>query len=61
MIKHRTEVVWDSLNPRFSKHFQTAHNAKIDQWMKFEVYDIDNEEEQNDLSQQDLIGSIEIL
>jgi hypothetical protein len=29
--------------------------------MKFEVYDIDNEEEQDDLSQQDLIGSIEIL
>ena len=52
----RTEVVWDNLNPKFSKSFHVNYYFEREQKYKFEVYDIDDESNKN-LSVQDFIGA----
>ena len=55
----RTEIIWDNLNPEFTKKFVVDYYFEEVQPIKFEVYDIDNEATR-DLSSQDFLGQIEM-
>merc|ERR1712038_901649 len=55
----RSEVIWDNLNPEFTKKFVVDYYFEEVQPIKFEVYDIDNEAAK-DLSSQDFLGQIEM-
>jgi Ca2+-dependent lipid-binding protein len=52
----RTEIIWDNLNPKWSKSFQVRYFFEREQLYRFEVYDIDDEKNRA-LSAQDFIGT----
>merc|ERR1739848_225352 len=55
----RTEIIWDNLNPVFVKKFVVDYYFEEVQPIKFEVYDIDDENTRN-LKDQDFLGQIEM-
>ena len=55
----KTECIRNTLDPKFSKSFIISYNPEESQWIRFEVYDIDNEKEKHDLSKQEEIGKFE--
>jgi len=57
----KTEVIQNTLNPSFSTNFLIPYNPELNQKIRFEVYDIDNMNEINDLSKQQIIGYYECL
>jgi hypothetical protein len=51
-----TEIIWDNLNPKWSKTFDVRYYFERAQLFKFEVYDIDDESQKQNLGAQDFIG-----
>lgn len=54
----KTEIIYDNLNPVFTKPFKIEYNFEEHQKLKFEVYDIDSEIKK--LTNQEFIGYTEI-
>ena len=54
----KTEIIYDNLNPVFTKPFKIEYNFEEHQKLKFEVYDIDSETKK--LTNQEFIGYTEI-
>ena len=54
----KTEIIYDNLNPVFTKPFKIAYNFEEYQKLKFEVYDIDSETKK--LTNQEFIGYTEV-
>lgn len=54
----KTEIIYDNLNPVFTKPFKIEYNFEEYQKLKFEVYDIDSETKK--LTNQEFIGYTEI-
>ena len=55
----RTEVIWDSDKPHFVRAFDVDYFFEEQQMFLAEAYDMDEESKENDLSKQELIGSVE--
>ena len=53
-----TEIIYDNLNPVFTKPFRIEYNFEVYQKPKFKVYDIDSETKK--LTNQEFIGYTEI-
>ena len=51
-----TEIIWDNLNPKWAKTFDVRYYFEREQVFKFEVYDIDDERQKQNLQAQDFIG-----
>ena len=54
----RTEIIWDNLNPEFSKKITMTYMFEQRQLLKFELYDIDAES--SDLDKHDFLGRLEV-
>ena len=52
----QTEVVADSLNPKWVKNIHVNYTFEVEQTLRLEVYDADDIEKLNDLSTHDFIG-----
>ena len=50
----RTETIWDSLNPKFTKQFKTTYHFEMVQNFKIALYDRDAKTER--LSDHDFLG-----
>ena len=46
----KTEIIMDTLDPKFSKSFTVSYNPELNQKMRFDVYDIEVAKEKDDLS-----------
>eukprot|EP00743_Colponemidia_sp_Colp-15_P008945 GILK01009761.1.p1 GENE.GILK01009761.1~~GILK01009761.1.p1 ORF type:complete len:735 (+),score=145.25 GILK01009761.1:27-2231(+) len=57
----RTEIIHDTLNPKFVKSFTVDYYFESQQWIKFDVYDIDDFSNNAPLSAQDFIGSTTLV
>jgi len=52
----KTEIIPETLNPKFMKTCVVSYNINKNNRMKFEVYDIDNFENKDKLRDQKYIG-----
>lgn len=59
MYIDRTEIIPESLNPKFVKTFIVSYNFEKKQKLKFEVYDIDDFDNIENLERQEFIGFVE--
>jgi C2 domain len=57
----KSEVVKDSLNPRFIKGFQIEYRFEERQKFKIAIYDVDDFADPNNLASHDFIGELEFL
>lgn len=55
----KTEVIPETIFPKFMKTFVVSYNFEKQQKLKFEIYDIDSFQDKNDLDKQDYIGFVE--
>lgn len=55
----RTEIIPESLNPKFVKTFIVSYNFEKKQKLKFEIYDIDDFDQIENLERQEFIGVVE--
>lgn len=55
----KTEVIPETIFPKFMKTFVVSYNFEKPQKLRFEIYDIDSFQDKNDLEKQDYIGFVE--
>lgn len=57
----KTEVIWDTLNPKFIRHFQVEYRFEEKQKFKCKIFDVDDPSETASLDKHDFIGEIEFF
>ena len=55
----KTEVIWDSLAPKWVKNFEVQYHFEKREYYKVTVYDVDDEHNLGNFAGHDLVGSIE--
>jgi len=57
----QTEMIQDSLNPEFVTEISAKYMFEEQQSMLVEVYDIDDANQINNLSKQEIVGSVQFM
>ena len=55
----KTEVIWDSLEPKWVKNFEVQYHFEKREYYKVVVYDVDDANNLGNYAGHDLVGSIE--
>ncbi|KAG8225766.1 hypothetical protein J437_LFUL005725 [Ladona fulva] len=58
-VVHQTETLQDTLNPDFSNHLRLQYHFEEQQFLRFEIYDVDAGDEGGPLSKHDFLGAAE--